>query len=253
MNTTIDVAKATRGELLNFLTLNYSKIKDDNKTLGDQIIYMSKQYKENPKKVMTMDLRAMSKETIETLENVTSSEETEKAPETTAEPNTSKKSPKKTGKSEPKSETKTADKANNGKKPSVSELPPTNSKSIPLAKMFAETITVEGNEFAVAHDIQSIQDLRDSNEKQEVIIFAFYWTKRHLKQYPYFENMLPVPESFKDDLDICQLMIVSDKLTVAYALSLDTDAFYTILPEDLEEFEGLRLCKGVEYQIYRQI
>ena len=113
--------------------------------------------------------------------------------------------------------------------------------------MFPDTIKVDGETYEIAHEVKTIKDLLDGEFE-----FAFYWTKRHLRQFPYFNGRLGQPTSFKNDLDTAQLIYVSDEGRVAYCVSDATEVPYTILPSDLEEVDGLRFVNGCEFQIYRR-
>ena len=89
--------------------------------------------------------------------------------------------------------------------------------------------------------------------KDEEIVFAYYWTKRHLKQFSYFGGWLGQPKSFDNDLDLATAIYVSDEKKVSYQVSMYTEAIYTILPTDFEETDGVRVAGGIEYQIYRAV
>ena len=123
-------------------------------------------------------------------------------------------------------------------------------KAVQLAKMFPETIKVGDETFKVDHSIKKLEDMADGEYE-----LAFYWTKRHLKQFPYFNTWLGQPKSFPNDLDTAQLIYVSDEGKVAYCVSDSTEAVYTVLPDDLEEVEGLRIGSGssIEFQIYKKV
>lgn len=123
-------------------------------------------------------------------------------------------------------------------------------KSVQLAKMFPETIEIDGETFKVDHTIKKIEDLAEGEFE-----FAFYWTKRHLRQFPYFNDSLGHPKSFERDLDTAQLIYVSDEGKVAYCISDATEVPYTVLPEDLEEVDGMRIgsVSSIEFQIYRKV
>lgn len=122
-------------------------------------------------------------------------------------------------------------------------------KTVQLAKMFPETIEVDGDTYKVDHSIKTIEDLSEGEFE-----FAFYWTKRHLRQFPYFNGDLGQPKSFPNDLDTAQLIYVSDEGKVAYCVSDATEAPYTVLPADLEEIDGLRIGSShIEFQIYRKV
>lgn len=146
------------------------------------------------------------------------------------------KSAKKTGKKE----------APATKKSVVSE------KAIQLADTFADTLEIEGETYTIAHDIKDIKTLHDALDKDEQVVFATYWTKRHLRQFNY-SNFVKAPKSFPNDLDLASCLYVSDDGVIAYALSMYTEGMYSFLPEDLaEEADGLRYSNGMEFQIYRK-
>lgn len=158
---------------------------------------------------------------------------------------------------EPAEEEKPKTKAKGGKKKSDNAPvgmndAENNPKTVTLAKMFPESITVGGKEFKVHHNV-TLATLADETLDFE---FAFYWTKRHLKQFPYFNDLLGHPKSFPNDLDTAQLIYVDDgdengeNRRVAYAVSDSTGAIYTILPDFLEEMDGLCCGAGIEFQVY---
>ena len=111
-----------------------------------------------------------------------------------------------------------------------------NPKSLQLAKQFPETIEVDGDKYKIDHEVKTIADLAEGEFE-----FAFYWTKRHLRQ------------SFPNDLDTAQLIYVSDEGKVAHCVSDATEGTYTILPVDMEEMDGIRYSAGIEFQIYRKV
>ena len=249
--------KTTKNEMTNFLNENFKVIAKLDKNLADRISYTANTWKKDPKKVTTNDLKSLVTEANKLLPDV--KEEVAVTAENSVK--TSGKSLKKSSKkNEPKNEKpadKNASKKSTNKAPekeaSVSTLPATNSQTIPLAKMFSETFETEESKFEIAHDIKTLDDLTKALAKEETVIATFYWTKRHLKQFPYMNGKLKAPASFVNDLDLAQFIYVSDEGVVAYAVSMYTDGFYTVLPENFEEFEGLRLCDGIEFQIYRQV
>lgn len=115
------------------------------------------------------------------------------------------------------------------------------------ASDFPETITIGGKTFTLVKGAVTMADLNREDVEFE---FCFWWTKRHLKQYPYFQNILPHPAEFEYNLDFTQLIYVSDEGKVAYTVSDVTEAPYVILPADLEEIDGVRVAGGIEYAIY---
>lgn len=123
-------------------------------------------------------------------------------------------------------------------------------KTVQLAKEFPETIEVDGETYKVDHTIKKMEDLADGEFE-----FAFYWNKRHLKQFDYFSRVLGQPKSFPNDLDTCQLVYLSDEGKVAYCVSDATEALYVVLANDLVEEDGLRIASlsCIEFQIYRKV
>lgn len=268
--------KTTRTEMKEFLKANFKFLKDKN--LAERVSYTLKAKDDKVTKKDLVDLvKEVSKvvdELIEkgklpkTAEKVepkaensvkkklnkgnkkaeeTVPEESE-SEETAEEPKTKKEAPAKEEKSKKKIGSKKEKPAEEGVKSSE-----TSKKSVQLATMFPETIESEGTKYEIAHDIKTMEDLLKAYEKEEEIVFAYYWSKRLLKQFEYFSGVLGQPKSFPNDLDLATAIYVSDEKKVAYNVSLYTEAVYCILPVDLEEEEGLRLSAGIEYQIYRAV
>lgn len=126
-------------------------------------------------------------------------------------------------------------------------------KAVQMAKAFPKTLEVGDSKYELAEDIKTLDDLYEALNKDEEIIFAYYWTKRHLKQFSYFGGWLGQPKSFDNDLDLATAIYVSDEKKVSYQVSMYTEAIYTILPTDFEETDGVRVAGGIEYQIYRAV
>lgn len=280
-------AKTKMETLKQVLRDNFTAIKavgtDDAKTLASTIKYAS----DHEDKTTRKDLADMVKETMKLLgdkfiepmpvaaETKTEAkvEETTKAKKSPAKPKAENSLKKPVGKkstkveetsdesdeeevAEPKTETKAKKSAKKStmKKEvegvTALESETESPKSVQLAKMFPETIEVDGETFKVDHTIKKIEDLAEGEFE-----FAFYWTKRHLRQFPYFNGSLGQPKSFERDLDTAQLIYVSDEGKVAYCVSDATEAPYTVLPEDLEEVDGMRIgsVSSIEFQIYRKV
>lgn len=135
----------------------------------------------------------------------------------------------------------------------VTPVEPVSQRERPLAKYFPKTVVVEGETYECARKVTSMKDVRNllNEGKGDDLIFAFYWTKRHLKQFEYFDGIIKQPTEFKDDLDLCGIVYVSDSDVVMYVVSMYTEAVYTVYPFEIpEEKEGLRFSAGLEYQIY---
>lgn len=263
--------KSTKEQMTSYLNEVFKGVQKANKNLADRISYTGKAYKKDPASVMKKDLYDLCKEAMAL--NLTPA--TPVVAEASVKPVGKKKLSKK---SEPvKEEEKTPEEPKeetpakaSGKKKAVTkksakkeepivtpEAPNTKSdKEVTLAKMFKEKVESPAlGTLEIAHDIKTMDDLKKSIEKEEVLVFAVYWTARMIKQFGYGSNinLHIVPKSFKDDLDLATLIYIGEVNDIAWAVSSDTDAMYSFNEEDLAEVEGLRFTNGgCEYQIYRQ-
>ena len=271
-------SKTTKQELANVLGANAKVVKEQDKNLYDQMAYTSDMMKKDEKKVTRRDLVDLVKDVMKALgdkfvepalaqETPTVQPQAENAVKKLTK-GVSKKQEMKPAKEEPAKDKSTeeqgaekAPKKSLGKKSTtkkskegVTDLEPATSsdKAVQLAKMFPKEISVGDDTYELAEDIKTFDDLYDALEKDEDIVFAYYWTKRHLKQFDYFMGWLGQPKSFDNDLDLATAMYVSDEKKVAYQISMYTEAVYTILPTDFEEVDGVRVAGGIEYQIYRK-
>ena len=271
-------SKTTKQELANVLGANAKVVKEQDKNLYDQMAYTSDMMKKDEKKVTRRDLVDLVKDVMKALgdkfvepalaqETPTVQPQAENAVKKLTK-GVSKKQEMKPAKEEPAKDKSTeeqgaekAPKKSLGKKSTtkkskegVTDLEPATSsdKAVQLAKMFPKEISVGDDTYELAEDIKNFDDLYDALEKDEDIVFAYYWTKRHLKQFDYFMGWLGQPKSFDNDLDLATAMYVSDEKKVAYQISMYTEAVYTILPTDFEEVDGVRVAGGIEYQIYRK-
>lgn len=273
-------SKTTKQELASVLGANAKVVKEQDKNLYDQMAYTSDMMKKDEKKVTRRDLVDLVKDVIAVLgdkfiEPALAQETSTPAVQPQAEnavkkltKGVSKKQEMKPAKEEPAKDESTeeqgaekAPKKSLGKKSTtkkskegVTDLEPATSsdKAVQLAKMFPKEISVGDDTYELAEDIKTFDDLYDALEKDEDIVFAYYWTKRHLKQFDYFMGWLGQPKSFDNDLDLATAMYVSDEKKVAYQISMYTEAVYTILPTDFDEVDGVRVAGGIEYQIYRK-
>lgn len=279
--------KTTKEQLKSFLGANAKAVKTADKDLFDQIAYADKMAKKDDSKVTRKDLVDLVKSVISLLGDkcVEPALAQEKTPATPQVENSVKKlakgvskkqetkeesSSKESGESEKTAEeTQGADEKKAPKKSLGGKKKPatkkegvtvlntdadTNSeKAVQLAKAFPKTLEVGDSKYELAEDIKTLDDLYEALNKDEEIVFAYYWTKRHLKQFPYFGGWLGQPKSFDNDLDLATAMYVSDEKKVSYQISMYTEAVYTILPTDFEEVDGVRIAGGIEYQIYRAV
>lgn len=284
--------KTTKEQLVEALGDNAVAIKKANADLYQQMEYSSKMMKKDPAKVTRADLVAMVKEAMKTLGDAfkepvltpatvgaensikktlkkgapKKSEETSEQEETAEEPTDVKVAP-----SEETAETKVEKSSTNKTKgaPKKEKAPKksgvavlnkneeTVEQATILADVFEETLTLKDDDgeevsYEIAHDIKNMDDLFKAMEKEEVVVFAMYWTKRHLKQFPYFNGDFKAPKEFPLDLDMATCLYASDNGTCAYVMSMYTEGMYVIFPDNLEEVKGVRFSNGIEFQIYRQ-
>lgn len=278
--------KTTKEQLKSFLGANAKAVKAQDKDLFDQIAYADKMAKKDNSKVTRKDLVDLVKSVVALLGDkcVEPALAQEKAPATPQAENSVKKlakgvskkqetkedtSSEESGESEKTAEeTQGADEKKKAPKKSLGgkKKPATkkegvivlntdadSEKAVQLAKAFPKTLEVGDSKYELAEDIKTLDDLYEALNKDEEIVFAYYWTKRHLKQFPYFGGWLGQPKSFDSDLDLATAIYVSDEKKVSYQVSMYTEAIYTILPTDFEETDGVRVAGGIEYQIYRAV
>lgn len=281
--------KTTKEQLKTFLGLNANAVKEQDKDLFDRLVYADKMLKKDESKVQRKDLVDLVKEVIEVLgdkcvelmtpaqatpvaensvkklqkgvakKQETKTDDSEESGESDETDEDEEETPAET-KKEAKVDSKSAKKSlgkkkEQPKKDGVTTLAPTTTsdKAVQLAEAFPKTLVVGNSKYELAEDIKTFDDLYDAVSNDEEIVFAYYWTKRHLKQFPYFGGWLGQPKSFDNDLDLATAMYVSDEKVVCYQVSTYTEAVYTILPSDFEVVDGVRIAGGIEYQIYRAV
>lgn len=268
MNT--DVKKMNKAELAKMLNINFGEVKKTNKSLADRIVYTAKSYKADEKSVTKKDLLDLVNEVSESLgdkflleapaekseipkvESQTkklkaksSKKDEGQKPEKKSEPEEEK------PEEEPEEEKKPVEKKSSKKLEKKSAVNP---HAFVLADTFSDTLTLEdGSQYEIAHDIKNMADLMKAYDNEETVVFAMYWTKRHLSQFGYFNNEFEAPKEFPLDLDIASCIYVSEEGVVSYATSLYTEACYMFLPKDFEEVDGIRFSGGIEFQIYRKV
>lgn len=249
-----DDSKVTRKDLVDL-------VKEVMKVLGDNLVVPAlaeentlapvEPVAENSVKKLAKGVSKKQKSMEESVpEEVVESEKTaEETQETPAEPVKEEKVDKKSAKKS------LGKKKEQPKKDGVTDLAPvTNSgKAVQLAQAFPKSLAVGDSKYELAEDIKTFDDLYNALANDEEIVFAYYWTKRHLKQFPYFGGWLGQPKSFDNDLDLATAIYVSDEKKVSYQVSMYTEAIYTILPTDFDVEDGVRIAGGIEYQIYRAV
>ena len=232
MSTKIEANKLTKKELVEVLNANFKKVKEADSSLADRFSYTAKAYNENEKSVTKKDLLDLLKEAQNTLKALVQPTQATPVAEASAKP-------------------KKLSKKASAVKSTVASADAPDARALALS--FADTLEVDGEKYEIAHDIKTLADLRKAFEADETIVFAMYWSKRHLAQFPYFDGKFDVPTEFPNDVDLASCIYVSDEDTVAYAVSMYTEGCYMIMENDLKEFDGIRFSGGIEYQIYRKV
>lgn len=280
-NTTIN-AKTSKKGLIDFITKSVQSIKDEN--LLSRIVYTLKGVEKNEADVPKSDLYDLAKEimskiapapqpvavenspkpklgkkkTAEPVEEPVEEEE-ETAEEAPAEEEKALAPEKKTKKIAPKKE----------KKPEPAKVIATDGltkKDLPMARIFPKEIDHEslGKLIACPDKYHSIKEIREAIEADKNLIFACYWTKRHIKEFAYAQAYeVPVPKNgFPHDLDTLQALYVCEGIDRIYALSTYTEAMFRFIEEDLvptecEANDGskfmMRYSAGLEFEIYEAV
>lgn len=270
-------AKTTKEQLVQFLGANAKAIREKDEDLYSRVAYANKMLAKDESKVTKKDLVDLAKESMKLLgDEVAESDKTEEAKPKAENSVKAKPSKKKATKeeankpaeaSEEASEQKETDKVEKPKKALAkkkkakegatdSSKKTVQTKAMVLAEVFPDTFEVDGHKYEKANDIANMGQLYDTlseGDDEQPLVFAMYWTKRHIKQFGYGVNPIKVPKEFPLDLDLATCIYVSDESTVAYAVSAYTEACYMFTPENLEEVDGLRYAGGVEFQIYRMV
>ncbi len=262
--------KTNKETLKTFLGLNAKAVKEQqDKNLFDQMMYTDKMLREDESKVTRKDLVDLAKSVIALLGDKcvepsltpVAENSVKKAPlkskKTPAETPVEEKTPAKEEKQEEKpAETPKKKGGVTKTKPKKESVKPVagtenNPKIAPLAEMFPEVLEVGDSKYEIARDIKNMDDLYEAFSKEENIVLAFYWSKRHLK-LGYGDGSLKAPASFDQDLDVTSCIYVSDEKVVSYHLSMYTEALYQVMPDAIPEFDGCRYSGGIEFQIYRE-
>ena len=139
-------------------------------------------------------------------------------------------------------------------------------KDLPMARIFPKEIDHEslGKLVACPDKYHSIKEVREAIEADKNLIFACYWTKRHIKEFAYGQSYeVPVPKGgFPYDLDTLQALYVCEGIDRIYALSTYTEAMFRFVEEDLvptecEANDGskfmMRYSAGLEFEIYEEV
>lgn len=284
-NTNTITGKSTKAELAQYIVQSMKQVKDEN--LLSRISYTLKGVQKDEKSVAKSDLYELAKEIMGALtapvvapapvENspkpapklgkkksapapVEDKPEVKEEVKETAETEPEKKAPaKKTGAKAPVKKQKE-------QKPKVETADQLVKGTLPLAKIFPKEIDHEslGKLIACPDKYKTVQEIREALDNGTTLIFAAYWTKRHIKQMGYAQMFnVPVPkDGFPYDLDTLQALYVCEGIDRIYALSTYTEAMFEFMAEDLvrTEVEGndgskffMRYSAGMEFEIYEAV
>lgn len=275
-NTTVN-AKTNKKGLIEFIREQATAIKDKN--LASRIQYTLKGVEKSEDDVSKADLYSLAKEIMSFIapapqpvavenspkpklgkkkvaepepEEVEEEETTEEAPAEEEAPKKSKKTISKIKKEEPAKV--------------VATEGGINKKDLPMAKIFPAEIDHEalGKLVARPDKYHTIEEFREAIDSGVNLVFACYWTKRHIKEFAYGPGYaVPVPKNgFPHDLDTLQALYVCEGINRIYALSTYTEAMFRFEEEDLmptecEANDGskflMRYSAGLEYEIYEVV
>lgn len=280
--TTIN-GKTTKTGLLAYLTDSVKKVTDTN--LKERVNYAIKVAKKDIEGTPKSDLYDLAKEVMALLAPATP---TLAAVENSPKPKLGKKSDKKVEKLVKQQEAEDAEAEDEEEEDETPAPAPKTKKGakkpekvkskkaevesteggltkndLPMAKVFPKEIDHEalGHLVAVPDRYHTIEEVRIALDEGKTLIFAAYWTKRHIREFAYgINHEVPVPKKgFPYDLDTLQALYVCDGIERIYALSTYTEAMFRfeaadLVPIECETNDGekfmMRYSAGLEYEIY---
>ena len=278
--------KSKKHELLDYIITTAKQVKDKN--LISRINYALKKANEDLEAVGRSDLYSLAKEIQDAIAATPAPVENSpklKAPKmgdkkldkkvaevlAEDEADEAEEEPEEEIEETPPAKEKTSEKKSTAKKPAVKKpavetTEGLTTKELPLAKIFPKEIDHEslGKLVACPDKYYTVQEIREALDADKTLIFAAYWTKRHIKEYSYAQAYeVPVPkQGFPYDLDTLQALYVCEGIDRIYALSTYTEAMFRISSEDLvpTDCEGndgskfkMRYSAGMEFEIYEVV
>ena len=255
-----DLKKLTKKGLVEYLKTAEDKIKDDS-SLVDRIVYTLSKAGKDLKSILKADLLDLADEVQNTLEaqkivgaveNSTKDEEEidiKKVPKKEEEAKV-KKAKAKVKKA--KAKVKKEEEAKEKEEIKAEPVKGNEDKERELAKNFPPTVLVGEEEYSINFELKTLEDIVKAIESGTKVVFAFYWSKRLLKQFKYdIYGIYPKKiKEFPQDLDMAQLIYATREGTAMYLLSLYTDVMHIILEDELDIEDNMRFCNGVEYNVY---
>lgn len=267
--------RATKANLLEYVSKSKEKVKDLNKNLYDRVSYAVNMATKDLRKVTKEDLLELANEMVSVLTTpVVAPVENQVKPKLKSGGKKAKKEePKETVEAqeveaeEPVEEVKTEKKAKASKekatvkKAEVETLKPiSETKSIGLARMFPSEIDHKELGKLVARNDMNFDQFKEAINKGETLYLATYWSKRLVKQFGYAEQQqVEVPKAgFPFDLDILLALVACEKVERIWAMSSYTEAMFSFEKEDFELVEdkddkgdySVRVSAGMEFEIY---
>ena len=270
-NTTIN-AKTTKKGLIEFIKGSVKNVSEEG--LLSRINYTLKGVEKNEAEVAKSDLYDLAKEILSLVAPAPKTVAVENSPKPklgkkkTAEPveDTDETTEEEAPAPEKKSTKKVAPKKEKKEPAKVIATDGLTTKDLPMAKIFPKEIDHEslGKLVACPDKYHTIQEIREAIEGDKNLIFACYWTKRHIKEFAYGQSYeVPVPKGgFPHDLDTLQALYVCEGIDRIYALSTYTEAMFRFVEEDLvptecEANDGskfmMRYSAGLEFEIYEVV
>ena len=275
-NTTIN-AKTTKKGLIDFIRESVKAITEEN--LASRIQYTLKGVEKNEAEVSKSDLYDLAKEIMGFIAPAPQPVAMENSPkpklgkkksaEPVKEAETEVEADEEETEKEAPAPKKTVKKAASKKKkdaPAVETTDGLTKKDLPMARIFPKEIDHEslGKLVACPDKYHTVQEIREAIDSDKNLIFACYWTKRHIKEFAYGQTYeVPVPKGgFPYDLDTLQALYVCEGIDRIYALSTYTEAMFRFMEEDLvptecEANDGskfmMRYSAGLEFEIYEVV
>lgn len=213
----------------------------ENKTLVDMVNYTLKKFKEKASNVLKADLLDIATELMEYIQ-----------PQAVAVENkikvakAKKEEPKET--TEPEKETKKPVKKAKASKVEKKEV---------LFELPAKLETEIGDYSLVTGELATLKEVSEAMEKGREIVFATYWSKKLLKQYPYSTlskfNTRANKVAFPQDFDISKPVYFTEDLEGVFALSHFTEVMGFFDDIALDEVEGVRYINNAEWGMYELI
>lgn len=262
--------KASKGELLNFLTKSTEKVKDAN--LLQRVKYSVEKATKDMKKVAKVDLIELAQEVVDSLIPAPTPTPVENQVKPTLKKGSKSKKAKEVEKEEEKVEepkeeevkktSKKGKKADKAPKAEVETLKPISEvKSIGMARMFPKEVNHKDLGKLIAQHEMDFATFRDQINEGKTLYIATYWTKRLIKQFGYAEiNNVEVPKTgFPFDLDLLLALVACEKVDRVWAMSSYTEAMFHFDGEDFElvadkDEQGkdysIRVSAGMEFEIY---